>query len=340
MGFHCGNTPACKMCDGRAVKYQLIQNRLLEDGGTPDFTRGTLEETSPLRPLPSTACSATPRAGSGYIAQGEVLPVATGSFGGIGIFAIHDMGRFYRHVLLAKRYPHHGAVAFSHCGREMYEVFRYLGVTDIAYNQPASLPYPARILLHAEPPPARQQPGGRNFPVAARSAQIERSNLVEICILSDITDKIPLMILFLRCICDILGPVMEKGLRFVIPREMYMSRIRPFIGSELIKVMTGIRRCGKSVMLELIKQELTSSGICPSQFISINFENMGYAHLQTAKALHDEILKRAAEIGGKVYLFFDEIQEVKDWGEVRQLPPRRPGLRHLHHRLQREAAVR
>ena len=99
----------------------------------------------------------------------------------------------------------------------------------------------------------------------------------------------------------------------MIPREMYMSRIRPFIGSELIKVMTGIRRCGKSVMLELIKQELTSSGICPSQFISINFENMGYAHLQTAKALHDEILKRAAEIGGKVYLFFDEIQEVKDW---------------------------
>ena len=67
---------------------------------------------------------------------------AAGSFGGIGIFAIHDMGRFYRHVLLAKRYPHHGAVAFSHCGREMYEVFRYLGVTDIAYNQPASLPYP------------------------------------------------------------------------------------------------------------------------------------------------------------------------------------------------------
>jgi len=99
----------------------------------------------------------------------------------------------------------------------------------------------------------------------------------------------------------------------MIKRELYMSRIRPFIGSDLIKVMTGIRRCGKSVMLELIKQELADSGIDPAQFISINFEDMRYAHLQSAKALHDEITRRAAEITGKVYLFFDEIQEVKDW---------------------------
>ena len=99
----------------------------------------------------------------------------------------------------------------------------------------------------------------------------------------------------------------------MIKRELYMSRIRPFIGTELIKVMTGIRRCGKSVMLELIKQELTESGISPTQFISINFEDMSYSHLQTAQALHDEITARAAEIEGKVYLFFDEIQEVKDW---------------------------
>lgn len=99
----------------------------------------------------------------------------------------------------------------------------------------------------------------------------------------------------------------------MIKRELYMSRIRPFIGSELIKVMTGIRRCGKSVMLELIKQELTESGVAPSQFISINFEDMRNAHLQTAQSLHDEIVNRAAEIDGKVYLFFDEIQEVKGW---------------------------
>lgn len=99
----------------------------------------------------------------------------------------------------------------------------------------------------------------------------------------------------------------------MIKREMYMKRIRPFMGTDLIKVMTGIRRCGKSVMLELIKQELIESGIAPSQFISINFENMGVAHLQTAKALHDEITSRASKIDGKIYLFFDEIQEVTDW---------------------------
>lgn len=105
----------------------------------------------------------------------------------------------------------------------------------------------------------------------------------------------------------------ERGLRFMIKRELYMKRIRPFIGSDLIKVMTGIRRCGKSVMLELIKQELIESGVNPIQFISINFEDLSYSHLQTAKSLHDEITNRAKDIDGKVYLFFDEIQEVKDW---------------------------
>ena len=58
----------------------------------------------------------------------------------------------------------------------------------------------------------------------------------------------------------------------MIKREMYMNRIRPFMGTDLIKVMTGIRRCGKSVMLELIKQELAASGINPAQFISINLK--------------------------------------------------------------------
>lgn len=99
----------------------------------------------------------------------------------------------------------------------------------------------------------------------------------------------------------------------MIKRELYMKRIRPFIGSNLIKVMTGIRRCGKSVMLELIKQELIESGVNPIQFISINFEDLSYSHLQTAKSFHDEITNRAKDIDGKVYLFFDEIQEVKDW---------------------------
>ena len=112
---------------------------------------------------------------------------------------------------------------------------------------------------------------------------------------------------------DILLVSQERSGMNMIKREAYMKRIRPFIGGELIKVMTGIRRAGKSVMLELIKDELTASGIDPSQFISINFEDMRYMHLQNAEALHEEILKRAAGITGKVYLFFDEIQEVEGW---------------------------
>ncbi len=144
MGFHCGNTPSCKMCADRAVKYQLIQHRLLEPAGSePDFTRGTLE--GDIAPGEITffrlQCDSEGKLRS-YIAEGEVLPVATTSFGGIGVFAIHEMGRFYRHVLIQKRFPHHGAVAFGHFGKALFEVFKFLGVEDIGYNQPKSLPYP------------------------------------------------------------------------------------------------------------------------------------------------------------------------------------------------------
>ena len=150
MGFHCGNTPACKMCADRAVKYQLIQHRLLEPAGSePDFTRGTLE--GDIAPGDITffrlQCDSEGNLRS-YIAQGEVLPVATGSFGGIGVFAIAEMGRFYRHVLIEKRYPHHGAVAFGHYGKALFDTFRFLGVADIAYNQPKSLPYPTENPFH------------------------------------------------------------------------------------------------------------------------------------------------------------------------------------------------
>ena len=144
MGFHCGNTPSCKMCADRAVKYQLIQHRLLEpQGSEPDFTRGTLEGDIAASDITfyRLQCDSegTLRA---YIAQGEVLPVPTGSFGGIGVFAIHAIGRFSRHVLVQKRYPHHGAVAFGHYGKALFEAFKFLGVGDIAYNQPKTERYP------------------------------------------------------------------------------------------------------------------------------------------------------------------------------------------------------
>ncbi len=143
MGFHCGNTPSCKMCADRAVKYQLMQNRLVENGADPDFTRGTLE--GDIAPSEITfyrlQCDSEGDLRS-YIAEGEVLPVPTGSFGAIGVFAIPEMGRFYRHVLIQKRFPHHGAVVFGHYGKALFEVMKILGVQDISYNQPKALPYP------------------------------------------------------------------------------------------------------------------------------------------------------------------------------------------------------
>lgn len=144
MGFHCGNTPECKMCADRAVKYQLIQHRVLEpEGSEPDISRGTLEGDIAASDVTfyRLQCDSDGTLRS-YIAQGEILDVPTRSFGGIGIFAIPEMARFYRHVLIQKRYPHHGAVAFSHVGKYLFEVFKFLGIQDIAYNQPKHLPYP------------------------------------------------------------------------------------------------------------------------------------------------------------------------------------------------------
>jgi len=140
MGFHCGNTCSSKLSNCE-MKYQLIMARNLP----VEVTNGTLE--GDIKPgnitffrLQSTAdCKLR-----AYVAQGEVLPVATRSFGAIGVFAIPEMGRFYRHVLIEKNYPHHGAVAFGHYGKALFEVFKYLEVPveDINYNQPAGLPYP------------------------------------------------------------------------------------------------------------------------------------------------------------------------------------------------------
>ncbi len=140
MGFHCGNTCSKKLafCE---MKYQKIMARNLPI----EVTNGTLEgDIAPgnitFYRLQSTADNKL----RAYLAEGEVLPVATKSFGGIGVFAIKEMGRFYRHVLIQKNFPHHGAVAFGHYGKALFEVFKYIGVPveDLNYNQPASLPYP------------------------------------------------------------------------------------------------------------------------------------------------------------------------------------------------------
>ncbi|OLR59862.1 fucose isomerase [Anaerostipes sp. 494a] len=140
MGFHCGNTAKSKLsfCE---MKYQKIMARTLPK----EVTQGTLE--GDIVPgnitffrLQSTADTKL----RAYIAQGEVLPVKTKSFGSIGVFAIPEMGRFYRHVLIEKNFPHHGAVAFGHFGKTLYEVFKYIGVEveEIGFNQPKNMRYP------------------------------------------------------------------------------------------------------------------------------------------------------------------------------------------------------
>jgi L-fucose isomerase-like protein len=145
MGFHCGNTPICKLKKEKntALKFQLIQNRTLENGGKPGFTRGTLEGDMAAGDITFFRLHGNPDSSlQAYIAQGEILPVTTGSFGGIGVFAIPEMGRFYRNVLIEKRYPHHGAVAFGKFGKALFTVFEYLGVPDISFNRPGGMLYP------------------------------------------------------------------------------------------------------------------------------------------------------------------------------------------------------
>jgi L-fucose isomerase-like protein len=141
MGFHCGNTSSCYLTKPK-MSYQRIMKRGLEPDSEPNISRGTLEgdiipgDITFFRLQGTADCKL-----QSYVAQGEVLPVATRSFGGIGVFAIPEMKRFYRHVLVAKNYPHHGGVAFAHCGKVLFEALKLLGVKDIAFNQPKGMLY-------------------------------------------------------------------------------------------------------------------------------------------------------------------------------------------------------
>lgn len=137
MGFHCGNTAACKLVRPE-MRNQKIMARTLPE----EVTNGTIE--GDIVPGNITLFRLQSTAGAelkAYIAQGEVLPVATRSFGSIGVFAIKEMGRFYRYELIANNYPHHGAVAFGNHAKALFNVFRYLGVTEIGFNRPAGMLY-------------------------------------------------------------------------------------------------------------------------------------------------------------------------------------------------------
>ena len=139
MGFHCGNT-----CSTRLTNPHLSFQRIMARTHPQDWCDGTIE--GDIKPgeitfyrLQSTADNIL----RGYVAEGEVLPVATRSFGGTGVFAIKEMGRFYRYALIDGNYPHHGAVAFGHHGKALIDVFKYIGVCpcEIEFNRPEGMLY-------------------------------------------------------------------------------------------------------------------------------------------------------------------------------------------------------
>lgn len=102
----------------------------------------------------------------------------------------------------------------------------------------------------------------------------------------------------------------------MIKRERYMIQIRDFMDRSVVKVLTGMRRSGKSAMLELIKEELTERGISKNNVIHINFESLRYEKLKEYHALYEEISRRTEELQGKVYILLDEIQEVTGWEQA------------------------
>ena len=142
MGFHSGNGSSCLMKKPK-MQYQLIMKRSLEPDSEPDITRGNLEgQVIPgditLFRLQSSADTSL----KAYIAEGEVLDLPPHTFGTTGVFAVKEMGRFYRHVLIEKNYPHHAGVAQGKVGKYLFEVLKLLGITDIGTPRPAGVLYP------------------------------------------------------------------------------------------------------------------------------------------------------------------------------------------------------
>lgn len=138
MGFHCGNT-----CSKKLDFYEMKNQRIMARSLPKEVTNGTIEGDIAAGDITLFRLQGTSDGRlAAYLAEGEILPIKTRSFGGIGIFAVPQMDRFYRHVLIEKHFPHHGAVTFGHYGKILFEVFKMLGIEDIGYNQPANVRYP------------------------------------------------------------------------------------------------------------------------------------------------------------------------------------------------------
>lgn len=99
----------------------------------------------------------------------------------------------------------------------------------------------------------------------------------------------------------------------MIRREMYMKQICAFMDKPVIKVLTGMRRSGKSMLLQMIKDDLGKRHIEPERIIYMNFESLRYEAFKNYRALYDEICRQIGDTSAKVYILLDEIQEVTDW---------------------------
>ncbi len=99
----------------------------------------------------------------------------------------------------------------------------------------------------------------------------------------------------------------------MIKRYNYINEIKKFMNKPIVKVITGMRRSGKSIILKLLSQELIENGVEKKNIIEINFESLMFSELTEFKKLYTYIMEKAQELQGKIYIFLDEIQEVEHW---------------------------
>lgn len=98
----------------------------------------------------------------------------------------------------------------------------------------------------------------------------------------------------------------------MIPRPMYIEKVMAYVDAPFVKILSGIRRCGKSTILKMIVKELKKRGVPEGKILHYSFDSMQYEEIKTAKRLYEEVKERITP-DGKTYLFLDEIQEVKSW---------------------------
>ena len=118
----------------------------------------------------------------------------------------------------------------------------------------------------------------------------------------------------------------------MILRENYLNQIRPFVNQPVVKVITGIRRSGKSELLKMVRLELQQSGVTQEQIVYINFESMQWDAYRNATALYAYLKEQKEHLSARLYLLLDEIQEVQGWERV--INSLGVGRRYIHHRQQ------